>query len=72
MDKSTKKGNVQQWVCRKLAAYYQQPLKPSDLLALKQVQRDVVVIGPDGRKFRLQDAPTQSTTDTEPEMEKSK
>ena len=50
------KADLQECVCEQLADFYEEDLKPSDLLAVKLVQRDVVVIGPDGRKFRLQHA----------------
>jgi hypothetical protein len=45
------------WICEQLAAFYTQPLQAQDLLAVRQVQRDVIVIGPDGRKFRLSARP---------------
>ena len=49
-----------QWVCSQLAPYYTEALQPQGLLALRKVQRDVIVIGPDGRKFRLSNMPVKT------------
>ena len=68
MARRKQKANVKQWVCEQLADFYEETLKPSDLLAVKEVQRDVVVIGPDGRKFRLEHVPEDDPL--EKEMEK--
>ena len=59
MAKRKQKADVKEWVCEQLADFYEETLKPSDLLAVKEVQRDIVVIGPDGRKFRLQQEPEE-------------
>ena len=45
------------WICEQLAGFYAQPVKADQLLAVRQVQQDVIVIGPDGRKFRLSGCP---------------
>ena len=68
MARRKQRTGLQQWVCEQLEDFYEDSLKPSDLLAVKQVQRDVVVIGPDGRKFRLQHMPEENPV--EKEMEK--
>jgi hypothetical protein len=68
MAKRKQKVSMQQWICEQLVDFYEEDLKPSDLLAVKQVHHDVVVIGPDGRKFRLQQVPEEKPI--EREMEK--
>ncbi len=45
------------WICEQLAGFYVQPVKADQLLAVRPVQQDVIVIGPDGRKFRLSGCP---------------
>jgi hypothetical protein len=71
MAKRKQAANLHQWVCKQLAGFYKENLKPSDLLAVKEIQRDVVVIGPDGRKFRLQNVPQNPPEFVEGNLEKS-
>ena len=59
MARRKQKAGVKQWVCEQLADFYEVMPEPSDLLAVKEIQHYVVVIGPDGRKFRLQQTPEE-------------
>jgi hypothetical protein len=57
MNQTAQQDVIRQWACAELAPFYTQGITPTDFLALKQVHHDVIVIGPDGRKFRLQHCP---------------
>jgi hypothetical protein len=50
------------WICERLAGFYAQPVQADELLAVRRVQQDVIVIGPDGRKFRLSGCPEKHVT----------
>ena len=71
MAKRKQTTDLHQWVCGQLADFYEQSLKPSDLLAVNPRQHDVVVIGPDGRKFRLQNIPQCESMVNVGELEKA-